>query len=254
MKFLLVLSDGMRPDAVTGHPAIQELMQKGSYSLCTRTVMPSVTLPCHMSLFHSVEPARHGITTNTYVPQVRPVPGLFEQLKQKKKRCAMYYDWEPLRDLGRPGSLSRGLFASGDTYGYEAADAELFETALRQLKGSDIDFAFLYLGWPDSAGHDFGWMGKEYLRATDSCCQKLSRIYEELGEEYVLIATADHGGHERSHGTDLPEDMVIPLFLVGGPFAPGKELADTSLLDIAPTIADLFGAEIPEEWEGRILR
>lgn len=50
-------------------------MREGSYSLRARTVMPSVTLPCHMSLFHSVDPGRHGILTNTYVPQARPRGG-----------------------------------------------------------------------------------------------------------------------------------------------------------------------------------
>lgn len=60
MKVLLILSDGMRPDGLEGHPAVARLMREGSYSLRARTVMPSVTLPCHMSLFHSVDPGRHG--------------------------------------------------------------------------------------------------------------------------------------------------------------------------------------------------
>ena len=254
MKVLLILSDGMRPDAIADHPAIRELMKKGSYSLNARTVMPSVTLPCHMSLFHSVDPARHGITTNTYVPQVRPVSGLFEQLNQIKKCCAMYYDWENLRDLGEPGNLARSRYVNGHLYGYETADAELFEAARAELRGGGIDFAFLYLGWPDGAGHHSGWMGEEYFQAVDACCRKIARLYEELGEEYVIIATADHGGHGRSHGTDLPEDMTIPAFFLGAPFTPGKELSDVSINDIAPTIADLLGAEIPEEWEGKIIR
>lgn len=59
MKVLLALLDGMRPDSITNVPEAQ-------------TVFPSVTLPCHISLFHSVDPDRHGITTNTYTPQVRP--------------------------------------------------------------------------------------------------------------------------------------------------------------------------------------
>ena len=73
-KVILILSDGFRPDALTscGNPYGRELLEKGSYSLEARTVCPSVTLPCHMSLFHSVPPQRHGILTNTYVPQVRP--------------------------------------------------------------------------------------------------------------------------------------------------------------------------------------
>lgn len=75
MKVLLILSDGMRPDGLDAHPAAARLMREGSYTLRARTVMPSVTLPCHMSLFHSVDPGRHGILTNTYVPQVRPRHG-----------------------------------------------------------------------------------------------------------------------------------------------------------------------------------
>ena len=80
MKVLLILADGMRPDALKNIPLAQALLKKSTYSLAADTVMPSVTLPCHMSLFHSVDPSRHGTTTNTYAPQVRPVEGLCEVL------------------------------------------------------------------------------------------------------------------------------------------------------------------------------
>ena len=81
-KVILISIDGMRPDGFLqcGNPFAQDMMRLGSYTLDGRTVFPSVTLPCHMSLFHSVPPERHGITTNTYMPQVRPVSGLFEQI------------------------------------------------------------------------------------------------------------------------------------------------------------------------------
>ena len=74
-KVILVLVDGMRPDGMLqcGHPYVETLISKSMSALDAQTVMPSVTLPCHMSLFHSVDPDRHGILTNTYVPQVRPV-------------------------------------------------------------------------------------------------------------------------------------------------------------------------------------
>ncbi len=81
-KVILILVDGMRPDGMMQcrNPYAQEILQKSTYSLKTQTVMPSVTLPCHMSLFHSVGSERHGILTNTYTPQVRPIDGLFDQL------------------------------------------------------------------------------------------------------------------------------------------------------------------------------
>ena len=66
-KVILILVDGMRPDGMMGcgNPFAEKLIKESTYSLTAQTVMPSVTLPCHMSLFHSVDPTRHGIVTNT---------------------------------------------------------------------------------------------------------------------------------------------------------------------------------------------
>lgn len=94
MKVLLTLLDGMRPDALTacGSEFANELLQNtGTYTLTATTVMPSVTLPCHMSLFHSVPPERHGIVTNIFTPQVRPVQGICERVRAagKNQLCFM---------------------------------------------------------------------------------------------------------------------------------------------------------------------
>ena len=39
------------------------------------------------------------------------------------------------------------------------------------------------------------------------------------------------------HGTDMPEDMIIPIFFLGKPFEAGKEIEGLSIKDIAPTVA-----------------
>lgn len=72
-------------------------------------------------------------------------------------------------------------------------------------------------------------------------------------EEYTVIVTADHGGHDRIHGTDLLEDMTIPLIIMGKGFEAGKELENANIMDIAPTIAKLLNVEADEEWEGESL-
>ena len=68
-KLILFLIDGLRPDGAKacGSGSLGKLMEMSTYTFCAKTVMPSITLPCHMSLFHSVDPARHGVTTNTYI-------------------------------------------------------------------------------------------------------------------------------------------------------------------------------------------
>jgi phosphopentomutase len=79
------------------------------------------------------------------------------------------------------------------------------------------------------------------------------RVIEKFGDEYTVIITADHGGHDRMHGTDMPEDMTIPMFYIGKDFEPGRELSGISILDIAPTIAKVMGLLPEKEWEGKAL-
>ena len=37
--------------------------------------------------------------------------------------------------------------------------------AIEYIRDYRPDFAFLYLGWPDAAGHGYGWMGEEYMHS-----------------------------------------------------------------------------------------
>ncbi len=253
MKVVLILVDGMRPDAICDIPSAQKMTEKSTYTMQAQAVMPSVTLPCHMSLFHSVDPMRHGITTNTYTPQVRPVKGLCEVLSDAGKDCAFFYNWEELRDLSRPGSLIKSYYVSDRKLGFEAANRLVTDAAITSIKEDDPDFMFVYLGWPDHAGHWHGWMSDEYMHAVRRSWDEIDRLTAELSDEYTIIITADHGGHDRGHGADIPEDMLIPLYLSGKDFEENKEISTASIMDIAPTITKLFDLSAPAEWEGKSL-
>jgi arylsulfatase A-like enzyme len=50
----------------------------------------------------------------------------------------------------------------------------------------------------------------------------------------------------------MPEDMTIPVFLYNRTFA-GHELSSASILDLAPTAADVLGVPADREWEGKSL-
>ena len=251
MRTLVILVDGMRPDALKNLDTAQDIIQKSAYTMDAKTVMPSVTLPCHMSLFHSVDPSRHGTTTNTYAPQVRPIKGLCEILRENKKRCAFFYNWEELRDLYRPGSVVFSYFCKGGEIGYDRANDMISSAAIDYLNKNYTDFAFLYLGYPDSAGHNHGWMSDEYMEAMENSWKNIQMVMRSLPEDYTVIITADHGGHDRTHGTELREDMTIPIIMYGKNFAPGEISNPTNIKDIAPTITKLLDTEPGEEWEGK---
>ena len=253
-KVILISIDGMRPDGFLqcGNPFIHEMMKKATYTLDGRTVFPSVTLPCHTSLFHSVPPERHCTTTNTYVAPVHPVTGLFEQIKNSGGISAMYYGWEPLRDVSRPGSLRFAEYIH--SYSADATDGLLTDRALERIRSDRPDFVFLYMVETDEkGGHDHGWMTPEYLSCIDAAIDNVRRVYEEFGNEYTVIVTADHGGHARSHGTNMAEDMTIPMFYIGEDFEEGKQLDGSTILDIAPTVTRVMGIPTPHEWEGQAI-
>ena len=251
-KVILISIDGMRPDGFLqcNNPFVHEMMERSSYTLEGSSVVPAVTLPCHMSMFHSVRPDRHGISTNAYIPMVRPINGLFEQINSVGGKSAMYYGWEPLRDVSRPGTLKHAEYIW--SYTTEHTDYLLTESALGYIKKEKADFVFLYMVETDQkGGHDNGWMTKPYLQYVHDAIDNVKRVIDEVGDEYNVIVTADHGGHDRIHGTELEEDMTIPMFFIGPWFEAGKKLSGISLLDIAPTIADIMGVPRAMEWEGK---
>lgn len=253
MKTILILVDGMRPDSLTDIKNAQEIIKNSTYTMNAETVFPSVTLPCHISLFHSVTPERHGTTTNTYMPQVRPINGLCEVLKQADKKCALFYNWEEIRDVSRPNSLAHACFYAGRRIGYLEAGEKLTDELITYAKEYEPDFTFLYFGYTDWAGHKYGWMTDEYMSAMQNSWDNIEKIMAELGDEYTFIITADHGGHDRTHGSEMPEDMLIPVIINGKDFPKGKVLENVNIMDIAPTVTTLLGAVPDEEWEGKSL-
>lgn len=251
-KVLLILVDGMRPDALDkcGDGYLYDLAKKSYATLEARTVMPSVTLPCHASLFYGVEPGRHGITTNTWTPMVRPIDSLFDVIAKAGGICAAFYNWEQLRDMWAPGSVDMACFSN--LHKTQNTDAMLTDLATGYIRSKNPDFVFLYLGQTDEVGHGSGWMSDEYLKSVKNVNVFIKSIIERIPKDYTVIVTADHGGHDRCHGTDMAEDMTTPLIIKTDLVPPGK-IENADIRDIAPTVAKILGVSKPAEWEGKEL-
>ncbi|MBQ6867177.1 MAG: hypothetical protein IJO16_00700, partial [Clostridia bacterium] len=82
--------------------------------------------------------------------------------------------------------------------------------------------------------------------------KNIDRIVSSLPDDYAVIITADHGGHDRTHGTEMNEDMLIPIMIMGENI--GADLIENaSIMDIAPTITKIMGVYPALEWEGKSL-
>lgn len=253
-KVILSLFDGMRPDAIPlcKNKFLFNLKKESTYCYKAKTVFPCITLPCHTSLFLGVDPSRHGVIENVWKPQVHQIDGIFECVSHNGGKTAMFVDWSRLRDLSEPRSINCCFFQKANSLpDWARVECELTDLAIDYIKKQNPDFVFMYYGNSDETGHKYGWMTEEYLDALSNSISCVEKIIKTFGDEYQYIITADHGGHERTHGFDIPEDMTIPITFHGTAFERGKELDEISLLDIAPTIASVMGFAPNDDWDGK---
>jgi predicted AlkP superfamily pyrophosphatase or phosphodiesterase len=259
-RIILCVIDGLRPDALLQAkvPVIRQLMVDGAYTLQAQAVVPSISLPCHVSLFCGVRPARHGTLSNVWIPPQPPVSSLLDVAHVAGRSTASFYNWEELRDLSRPGSLDMACFrALGDPEG--DGDLEIGATAAAYLAERAPSLAFVYLGALDEVGHRHGWMTAPYLQALEKADRAVGMICEGLLVAGLLngsaiFVLADHAGHERDHGAATSLDLTIPWIASGAGIRKGHRIAaPVSLIDTAPTLAYLLGLPRPEEWEGQVI-
>ena len=248
-RVLLVSLDGLRPDAVTATKYFNMLTAMGAYTLTAQTINPSLTLPAHMSMLHGVTPATHGVTTNEQVPSYSG-NGITETLAAQGLTSAIFYDWRELQALTKaPDGVERNYVTPDSNY--KSSVVTLRDKVIDHVENTPTDFTFLYFGHTDCIGEKKGFMSADYITAVEYVFENLFTVLNSLPDNYTVIITADHGGHNKTHGYTVPEDMYIPVFIIGEGFEAGKKLQDgISILDIAPTVTDLLGVSPESYWVG----
>lgn len=250
-RVLILSIDGLRPDAISAAPMpnLLDLMQTSAYTLSAQTVFPSVTLVSHASMLTGTCPSKHGVDWNDYIPERGYALGtdLFDLAHAAGLQTVMYVGKEKLRQLTE--------LASTDTFVY-INDRDLVITE-NLLADFPQDFGVLFIHFPlaDGMGHLYGWMSSQQLSVIFRADEALGNILAELDarglrNETLIIVTADHGGHDTTHGSSLPEDMTIP-WIVSGPGVQPKSLTTpVHTMDTAATAAFILGIPLPPEWDG----
>ena len=257
-RHVIVISiDGLRADAIeaAGARNLQRMMSEGAYSLQARTIMPSRTLPSHTSMLTGVQPSVHGITWND------------EQVDaQGRVRVSTVFDMADSAHLHTAAFFGKAKFRHlihGDApdeveapRGAEVVLApRMTQDVVQYLQFRRPDLLFVHLPDPDIAGHSAGWMSLPYrwaVRRADAAVEQIRRAaVKAYGTDFVMIITADHGGHGRDHGTDAPEDVTIPWIVWGTGVGSGDIPAQIRTFDTAATALWVLGIPVPERWEGR---
>lgn len=251
-RVLILSIDGLRPDAIAlaPMPNLLDLMQNSAYTLNAQTILPSVTLISHTSMLTGLCPSKHGVDWNDYIPENGFAIGtdLFDIAHANGLQTVMYVGKYKLRQITEPASTD--IFESVDD-----SDPLVLTEGLLTDFPQDFGVLFIHFAAPDDVGHEYGWMSPEQLGVISRADEALGQILAEvdardLRDETLIIVTADHGGHDTSHGTDSPEDMTIPWVASGPGIQPKLLTTQVHTMDTAATAAMLLGLPIPPEWDG----
>lgn len=260
-RLVLLLSwDGLRPDAIAKAPApnLLRLIHEGAYCPQAQTIFPSATLPSHTSMLTGLTVAKHKVLWNEYVKGLTiAAPTILDIATDAGLECAMAAGKQKFYHYVE-GHKVKTYFGETPDSGGDWSAKNLTPKVIDYIKEKRPRLVFLHYRDPDSAGHKYGWMSDEQMTAVRACDEALGTLLAaidadpEFKGKTTILVTADHGGHDKTHGSLDPIDMTIPWIAWGAAVAPGKTIeTPVHTYDSAATVLYLLGLDIPAGWDGK---
>ena len=263
---VIIMVDGLRPDALKQAKVsnLDGLIKRGSSTMKAQTVEPSLTLPAFASMMSGLPVDQHGVDWNEYDPPRGFIksPTLFEIASfNGSKWGAAFLNKEKLLHVIKQDRRLMLSVCSVNEQGCNAKKiaGDVIASYKTATEGKPTLFV-VHLADVDTAGHEQGWMSKPYLKAVEEVDRAIGTLikgFKDLGlyERTTFIVTTDHGGHAKTHGTSMLEDMTIPWIAAGPGIKAGYEIKQpVSLIDTAATVMRAFGiTDYYVEWKSRTI-
>lgn len=270
----IISFDGGKPAVMlqSDMPVLKQMVAEGAHTWEARTIYPSITLPSHTSMLTGVGPAKHKVSWNEWRPKkgVVRVPSVFTEVKKAGLSTAMFVGKPKFRHFLAPGAVDKFSLDQGHSAEVSKAVAGatkptkestilakyVSENAAAYIREHKPNLCFIHFTDTDNVGHKYGWGSKEQKEAfanLDGCLGiVITAIYDAgIVDQSVVIITADHGGHAKTHGLGTGEDMTIPWIAWGAHVKPGFTItAPVITYDTAATALWLLGVEAPKTLDG----
>ncbi|WP_395742083.1 alkaline phosphatase family protein [Prosthecobacter sp.] len=269
----IISIDGGKPAVIAESeaPVLKKIAAEGAVSWQASTIFPSITLPSHTSMLTGVGPDKHQILWNAFTPIKGPVkvPTVFSLLKaadamavtgmfvgKMKFRHLWLKDSVDVFDFGGPQS-DAPVAGSPEIEKDKKPSQTVAKQAAAWIKGKKPRLAFIHFPDVDTAGHKDGWgspQQKEALKATDQALEQVWQAIKDAGiaDSSVMIISADHGGHDKTHGLNIPDDMLIPWVVWGKGVKKNFTITPpVTTYDTAATALWLLDVPVPPEFDGK---
>lgn len=249
-------------------PNVKALMSEGCYTLQKRAVLPSKSAVNWASMFMGVPTEVHGyIRWDSMDPDI-PVyqqhiakngilPTIFQILRDQKPESEIgcIYEWDGIKYL--IDTVSVNYHAMTPDYTVEENYGAMSKMACEYIKEKKPNLAAFIYDNPDYPGHMVGFHTPAYyenLKRHDKYVGEIIAAIKEAGiyDESIIIITSDHGGIEKDHGGFDLNEMETPFIIAGKNVKKGGEFKESMMqYDVAATIAEIFGLEIPQVWTAK---
>lgn len=197
----------------TATPNLDSLIEQGvirSSQYYSPPVAATSSGPGWSSIATGAWPDKHNVVDNGFgQANYGQYPDFLTRLEQVNENYSTFSitDWGP---LGLPGTANSPVFSdaidvnlgfeAGNYGGYAAADQLSADTAATYPSEEGPDAAFVYFGYPDIAGHNFG-AGPDvpqYLAAIEQADAQVGQLLEAIQtrpdtEDWLVMVTTDHG-------------------------------------------------------------
>ncbi|MBS1877600.1 MAG: alkaline phosphatase [Acidobacteria bacterium] len=257
--------DGLAARAIdkSRAPNMVRLMERGSWTLRARSVIPTVSSPNWSALIAGAGPDFTGVTSNDWQPnkfEIAPFchdganhpPTIFGVIRKAKPalKTALFTDWPDFVRLVEPLAASK-VFSQPDDAGAVVRQAASY------LIGDRPTLLFIHVDNVDHAGHQSGWFSPKYLMAVHTADDALGSVLAAidkagLAASTVVLLVADHGGHDAKHGAMQQSDIEVPWIAMGPGVPSNREIkSPVSVTQTAPTIAAWLGLPANDCWVAR---
>ncbi len=204
-----------------------------------------------------------GVINNVFTPDTYDKwPTVFTQLEAYNREIdtMAIADWSVITDIAGAGAIKADTVTfvpqvPGDS-NWSQTDAAVTSATVAALQGTDApNFLFSYLVQVDEAGHQYGGASPQYAEAIHRTDTNLGQIMaavaarEAAGEDWTVIVVTDHGHQPQvgfGHGFQSPDETSTWVIANGDSFGAGKLNLAYSIVDVTPTVMDLFGGPAPQ--------
>ena len=269
-NLLMITLDTMRADRLPSYgfhgyatPAIARLAAEGMVVEEAFAAVP-LTLPSHASMFTGMHPPRIGVRDNADAPLSPEFTTLAEALRGRGLETAAFVASAviaPERGLGQGFDLYVAPDPAGRNRHGRRRAGDVVDGALTwfERRGSEPFFAWIHL-YDTHRPHDLpdGYKDRHfdpYVNAIiyeDAQIARLLRHLEnrQLLDSTLIVVAGDHGESlgdhgEESHGIFVYQEALrVPLIFRGPGVPPGRLQGVARLVDVMPTVLDVFGVPV----------